>query len=231
MLEKGLLKTEVQVLDRTGQWRVSPQVLDLGSGLALTFTPDVLEGAQPGLGPEGPTRRFTNARGDALQSRSRRVAAVKFAGRLWVDTLAAEAVWHEDYAPPLELGVIGWSLLERERVTIDVEKGELTLAPSQPGCAGIPVTVDGRGIVVQVEIGGRRIDAILDTAATGTITTDPNLADASPVRMGGREVEVGAIHHVDLRGLPAPVLVGVPFFRAQRVTIDLPARCLTLHPG
>ncbi len=228
-LDAGLLRTEVFVLDQSGQWRSSQQVLDLGSALPLTLTSKMLVAAQPGRGPHGPTHRFRNARGDTLESRSTRIAGVRFAGRLWVDSLAAEAVWHEDYAPPLRFGVVGWPLLAQERITVDLAAGVLTLAPSQATCHGTPIVVDGRGVVVSVDVDGERIDAILDTAATATITTDKRLARAKSVRMGDRVVNVGPIHHLDLPGLPAPLLIGVPFFAAHRVTIDLPGECLVVH--
>ena len=136
VVEAGLLRTEVQVLDDGGAWRSRALVLDLGSSRAVTLLPGDFERMAVASAEQG-TLRFSNARGDAMEAKVRVAAGVRFAGTGWAAVPVSEAVWHPDYAPPLALGVIGWPLLARHRVTVDVAAGRIELGPSEPGCAGV----------------------------------------------------------------------------------------------
>lgn len=229
-LDRGLIVVDV-ALETGAGWRTTPLVLDLGAGIPLTATADVLSWAASRPPADGPsTRTVSTAHGDRLTLQRRVLAGVRLADRIWRAVDASEAGWSPQYAPPVQIGVLGWPLLLSTPLAIDLPGGFIEAAPPVEPADCIPFTLDERGVVVTLEIDGRAVPAILDTAATATLVTDPALAGLGAVHLAGRPVEVGERHPVDLPGLPAPMLVGVPFFAAYRVTLDGPRRCLRLDP-
>ena len=238
-LVEGLPVTTAQIRDASGALRPVRLVLDTGARLPLFIQKPVFEWAARAPRSTEGYRRFANVRGDVLTARTIRVAEVHFGALILEDVAATEAVWHPDYAPPVRLGLLGWSAFEGQRLLIDLARGRLIVGRSAPDapCAA-PLTIEDGSLVVTLEAKARRVRAILDTAATHTFVTDPVLMNAAFVLPGVGSIDTGARHALAKPSgaaalfMDAPdVILGAPFFAAQRVTLDLARRCVDVAPG
>lgn len=236
---KGLPVTTAQVRDGSGNLRPVRLVLDTGAHLPLFIEQPVFKWAARAAQSTDGYRRFANVRGDVLTARTIRVAEVQFGALTLKDVATTEAVWHPDYAPPVRLGILGWPAFEGQRLLIDLAQARLIVGRSAPDApCGVALRVEDGSLFVMLKVGNRTVRAVLDTAATRTFVTDPALMKAAFVLPGVGVIELGARHAmpratgVGAMFADAPeVILGAPFFTAQRVTIDFARRCLDVVPA
>lgn len=198
-------------------------VLDLGSTHALTLTRNTL--TRLSARPTGETHTFTDASGNSLTAAVYILPVLRWGGVEWRNVRVIDARWHPDYEPPLKVGVLGRRLFQGLRITLDFNNGRVQLAAST-GCGprAIPIT-ERWGVVVPVTINGEQVQALIDTAATHNVTTEPRFAGVASLALGG-EARPARFVEANLEGLPTSVLLGTPFLQANTITIDLGARCV-----
>jgi len=226
-LQAELLVTEAALTGTAT--RTEPLVLDLGSAFAATLPAEAL--AALGARRTDELVRFVDARGVALRSPVWIVPRLAWGGWVWRDVRVVEARWSDGFAPPLRVGVIGRRLLDGLRVIVRVADGVVRVAPSAPcGPGGVAFTLDGGGIL-DARVAGAPARVLLDSAATAHIATRPGGGGARVVSIGGHDLGALDVVALDLPGVPADLILGVPLFATRReVVIDLGARCLELTP-
>jgi hypothetical protein len=85
---------------------------------------------------------------------------------------------------------------------------------------------EDQGLYVEVRLGaGEERRALLDTAATGNVTTEPALAGTHNIFTGIQDQGKVSLEYAPLDGLPADVLLGVPFWLGREAMLDLGAGC------
>lgn len=236
---KGLPVTTAQIRDGSGTRRPVRLVLDTGANLPLFIEKPVFKWAARTPQSTDGYRRFANVRGDVLTARTIRVAEVRFGALTLNDVATTEAVWHPDYAPPVRLGILGWPAFDGQRLLIDLARSRLIVGRSASDApCSVPLLIEDGSLIVTLQVGRRPVRAVLDTAATHTFVTDPALLKVAFVMPGVGPIDVGARHAMPrptgvgamFADVPA-VILGAPFFQAQRVTIDFARRCLDVAPA
>lgn len=231
---KGLPVTTAHVRDTAGTMRPVRLVLDTGANLPIFIEKPVFEWAERAPESTDGHRRFANIRGDVLKARTIRLAAVRFGALTLEDVSATEAVWHPDYTPPVQLGLLGWLAFDGQRLMLDLARQRLIVGRSASDApCNAPLLIEDGSLFIELRAADRSVRAILDTAATHTFVTDPALLTAALTMPGVGAIEVGARHvmpkpaGVGALFADAPdVILGAPFFSAQRVTIDFARRCV-----
>jgi hypothetical protein len=222
------LRRELPVIEVHVGGRPVELVWDLGSSRGLTLPREVL--AQLGARPTGERVKHTDAMGHALEGEVYVVPSVRWAGVEWREVRAVEAVWHPDYAPPVRLGVLGRPMFRGLRVLYAAQQGWVELGPSSPCPAESVKLEEDQGLFIEASLGQgptRRI--LLDTAATGNLTTEAALAGTHNIFTGSRPQGKVALEYAPLDGLPAEFLLGTPFWLGREAMLDLGAGCASFE--
>ncbi len=234
---RGIPATNVSI-----QGNIYSLELDLGSGLPLSLTQEILQNIHKI--PYG-TAKWSDFKGNKYQSLAYKIPEIKVGNLTFVNVLVNQN--REDFhanaalnAPPSQqIGAIGLPILKKYNLLLDFRHSAIYASNSQvhlqqsgllsKNLLSIPFVLCPDGILLAVETDTGIYRLLLDTAATHTAIRTPHSTSTSQFRLMGHDFGMRSLVPIDLSArFDYDGYLGLDFLREYSLFIDYPNKLIFL---